>query len=37
MRRLTAFVIAAIAAGAQAQAQTRQPWDMHLPGSNPNY
>jgi hypothetical protein len=20
-----------------AQAQTRQPWDPHLPGSNPNY
>jgi hypothetical protein len=37
MRRLAAFAAAVTAAGAMAQAQTRQPWDPHLPGSNPNY
>ncbi len=37
MKRLAALLIAAIAAAAVAQAQTRQLGDMHLPGSNPNY
>jgi hypothetical protein len=37
MKRLAALAVAVIAAGATAQAQTRQPGEMHLPGSNPNY
>ena len=37
MRRLTALAIAVTAAAAVAQAPTRQPWEPHLPGSNPNY